>query len=58
MEWNVFWSAEDVIEAAAKNDIELTEEQAVAWWSKNGHVFLESLIEHGNEVLSDMSFGT
>ena len=47
---------EDVIAAAEEQGVTLTEEQAVAWWEKNGRRFQDLMVEHGNEILSNMDF--
>jgi hypothetical protein len=52
----VRWSVEDVICAAQKQGVELTEEQARRWWQRNERAFREMLVEDGNERLSYMSF--
>ena len=50
------WAPEDVIAAAEEQGVTLTEEQAVAWWEKNGRRFQDLMVEHGNEILSNMDF--
>ena len=50
------WAAEDAMEAAKGCGIDLTEKQAEAWWRKNESSFRDILIEHGNEILSNMKF--
>lgn len=50
------WSAEDVLAAAEEQGVTLTEAQAIEWWKRNERRFEELMIEHGNEILSDMDF--
>lgn len=50
------WSPEDAIAAAAEQGVTLTEEQAVAWWKRNERRFQDLMVEHGNEILSNMDF--
>ena len=50
------WSPEDVIAAAALNNVTMTEEQAVAWWEKNEESFKNRMVELGNEILSYMDY--
>ena len=50
------WAPEDVIAAAEEQVVTLTEEQAVAWWEKNERRFQDLMVEHGNEILSNMDF--
>jgi hypothetical protein len=52
----VRWSVEDVIYAAQKQGVELTEEQAHRWWQQNERAFSEMLTQDGNERLSYMDF--
>lgn len=51
----VRWCAEDVIAAAERNGITLTEAQAEKWLEKNERWFRETLTEYGNEVLASAS---
>ena len=51
----VRWCAEDVIAAAERNGITLTEAQAETWLEKNERWFKEMLTEYGNEVLASAS---
>lgn len=51
----VRWCAEDVIAAAERNGITLTEAQAEKWLEKNERWFKEMLTEYGNEVLASAS---
>ena len=50
------WTVDDVIDAARKNDIELTPKQAESWWRKNEKSFREALIAYGNQKLTDSDF--
>ena len=50
----VRWCAEDVIAAAERNGITLTEAQAEKWLEKNERWFKEMLPEYGNEVLASI----
>ena len=50
------WSAEDVLAAAEEQGVTLTEAQAIEWWKRNERRFEEMMIEHGNEILSDIDF--
>lgn len=50
------WCADDVIEAAKANGIEMTPQQAELWWKKNENWFKNALVEYGNEVLADANF--
>ena len=50
------WSPGDVMVAAEEQGVTLTEEQAVAWWEKNERRFQDLMVEHGNEILSNMDF--
>lgn len=50
------WCADDVIEAAKANGIEMTPQQAELWWKKNENWFKNALFEYGNEVLADANF--
>ncbi|NMB69755.1 hypothetical protein GYA27_00935 [candidate division WWE3 bacterium] len=52
----VRWHPEDVIAAAASNGVEMTFEQAVAWWEKNEQAFVDRMTEAGNDILSYMDF--
>jgi hypothetical protein len=52
----VRWHPGDVIEAAKNNGVEMTFEQAVAWWEKNERAFIDRITEEGNEILSYMDF--
>lgn len=52
----VRWHADDVIVAAASNDVEMTREQAIEWWQKNEENFKNRMVELGNEILSYMDF--
>ena len=47
--------AEDVIAAAERNGVTLTEVQAEKWLEKNERWFKEMLTEYGNEVLASAS---
>ena len=51
----VRWCAEDVIAAAERNGVTLTEAQAEKWLEKNERWFKEMLTEYGNEVLASAS---
>lgn len=51
----VRWCAEDVIAAAERNGVSLTEEQAEKWLKKNERWFKDVLTEYGNEVLASVS---
>lgn len=51
------WCAEDVLAAAEEQGIPMTEAQAVEWWKRNERRFQDLMVEHGNEILSDMDFG-
>lgn len=51
------WCVEDVMAAAEERGVTMTEEQAAAWWERNERRFQELMVEHGNEILSDMDFG-
>lgn len=50
------WSPEDAMAAAKEQGVTLTKEQAIAWWSRNENRFQNMMVEHGNEVLSNMDF--
>lgn len=52
----VRWHPDDVIEAAKNNGVEMTFEQAVAWWERNEEDFKARMTEMGNEVLSYMEY--
>lgn len=43
---------DDVIDAAANDGVDLTEEQAIYWLKKNEKSFREQLTQWGNEMLS------
>ena len=45
------WTTDDVIGVAKEQDVEVTEEQAAAWWEKNQKWFEDRLVETGNEIL-------
>lgn len=49
------WCAEDVMAAAEKNGVVLTEAQAEKWLEKNERWFRDALTEYGNEVLASVS---
>lgn len=51
------WCAEDVMAAAEEQGIPMTNAQAVEWWKRNERRFQDLMVEHGNEILSDMDFG-
>jgi hypothetical protein len=34
----------------------MTEEQAAAWWERNERRFQDLMVEHGNDILSNMDF--
>lgn len=51
----VRWCAEDVIAAAERNGVTLTEAQAEKRLEKNERWFKEMLTEYGNEVLASAS---
>lgn len=50
------WCAEDVMSVAEERGIQMTEEQAIAWWRRNEQRFQNLLVERGNELLADMDF--
>lgn len=50
------WCAGDVVAAAEERGMTMTEEQAVEWWKRNERRFQDLMVEHGNEILSDMDF--
>lgn len=50
------WCAEDVLAAAGGQGIPMTEAQAVEWWKRNERRFQDLMVEHGNEILSNMDF--
>lgn len=54
----VRWNPDDVIVAAASNDIEMSTGQAIEWWEKNEEAFKNRMVELGNEVLSYMDFAS
>lgn len=51
------WCAGDVVAAAEERGVTMTEAQAVEWWKRNERRFQDLMVEHGNEILSDMDFG-
>lgn len=51
------WYAGDVVAAAEERGVTMTEAQAVEWWKRNERRFQDLMVEHGNEILSDMDFG-
>ena len=50
------WCTDDVIEAAKRNGIVLTPQQAEQWWQKNEKWFKDTLTEYGNEILFNANF--
>ena len=50
------WCADDVIEAAKENGIEMTPRQAKLWLKKNENWFRNIIVEYGNEVLANADF--
>lgn len=50
------WAPEDAVEAAAKQGIVLSMEQAITWWTRNGRHFQKLLYEQGREILAKMDF--
>ena len=48
------WSAEDIMGIAEDKGIEVSREEAEAWWQKHEKEFKESLTSVGNEMLEDM----
>lgn len=50
------WSVEDVIEAAEEQNLQITEEQAKKWWAANERSFRDTLVQTGNEILSNTCF--
>ncbi len=50
------WCTDDVIDAAKRNGIVLTPQQAEQWWQKNEKWFKDTLTEYGNEILFNANF--
>lgn len=50
------WCTDDVIDAAKRNGIVLTSQQAEQWWQKNEKWFKDTLTEYGNEILFNADF--
>ena len=50
------WYTDDVIDAAKRNGIVLTPQQAEQWWKKNENRFKDTLTEYGNEILFNANF--
>lgn len=50
------WCTDDVIDAAKRNGIVLTPQQAEQWWQKNEKWFKDTLAEYGNEILFNANF--
>lgn len=50
------WCVEDVMAAAEERGVTMTEEQAAAWWERNERRFQDLMVEHGNDILSNMDF--
>lgn len=53
----VRWCNLDVIGAAKSNGIDMTEEEAEAWWAENESSLISLLTEYGNEALVAMTSG-
>ena len=50
------WCTDDVIDAAKRNGIVLTPQQADQRWKKNEKWFKDTLAEYGNEILFNANF--
>lgn len=50
------WCAGDVVAAAEERGVTMTEAQAVEWWKRNERRFQDLMVEHGNDILSNMDF--
>lgn len=50
------WCTDNVIDAAKRNGIVLTPQQAEQWWQKNEKWFKDTLTEYGNEILFNANF--
>ena len=48
------WTAEDIIDAAANRDQQITEEQAEAWLERNSNHIQERLCELGWDVIDNI----
>lgn len=48
------WAIEDVQAQAAEQGIQMSDEEAAAWWAEHESAFKNLMVAHGNEVLSDM----
>lgn len=58
-EWHATtrWHVEDVVGAASEQGVDLTEEEANAWFGQNERSFRELLVGAGNDILAEMDFG-
>lgn len=50
----VRWMAEDLTGIAEEKGVQMSREEAEAWWQKHERAFKESLTAVGNEILEDM----
>ena len=50
------WCIDDVIDAAKRKGIVLSQQQAELWWEKNENWFKDTLTEYGNEILFNAKF--